>query len=388
MTGHPERLTLPEPVRTLWPDCHALLERFFSDHDTIDGGYVVGGGTILAARLGHRTSFDIDPIITSRPDLLEYFEGAPRHGTIRQAMTEFGFTSAEEHPPLQLTLLHPLGKLDLFTSIPFPEGPTTFAEIDGTRVAVATNLQIMTGKLRGRVTRAPVRDLIDVAVTATADRGACQRAINAIPADTLAAIPKILTQRRELYRQQSAKDDVRLADAWQHLNKDPARHAVEAIRALAWQRIDLTYAPEGAFFTAYEGETTRVLDPEPITDPRTFDRRMHELGIRYARRPGTDHSHGAHEMLRAMATQNLTVVRAKEVKFADTSALEQTRTATPNPGPAPPPSDAARNERQSSEHAETDLPPSRLPGIRAPTPARRAKKRPARGTGRDPEPRL
>lgn len=53
MTAHPEHLTLPKPARTLWPDCHTLLERFFSDRDTIDGGYVGGGGTILAARLGH-----------------------------------------------------------------------------------------------------------------------------------------------------------------------------------------------------------------------------------------------------------------------------------------------------------------------------------------------
>lgn len=337
MTAHPERLTLPEPARTLWPDCHTLLERFFSDRDTIDGGYVVGGGTILAARLGHRTSFDIDPIITARPDLLEYFDGAPRHGALRKAMTELGFTNGQERPPLQLILLHPLGKLDLFTGIPFPEGPTTFAEVDGTRVAVATNLQIMTGKLRGRITRAPVRDLIDIAVTAAAARDACQRAINAIPAGTLAAVPEVLTQRREFYRQQSAKDDVRLADPWQHLNEDPARHAIEAIRALAWQRIDLTYSPNGAFFTAYEGDTTRILDPEPITDPRTFDRRMSELGIRYARRPGTDHSHGAHQMLRAMATEDLTVVRIKEFRFADTSALERTRTATRTPRPEAPP---------------------------------------------------
>ena len=342
MSARTERLLLPEPARTLWPPCHTLLDRCFADPDTIDGGYVVGGGTILAARLGHRTSFDIDSIITSRPDLLEYFDGAPRHGALRNAMTELGFTNREEHPPLRLTLEHPLGKLDLFTSIPFPEGPTTFAEIDGTHVAVASNLQIMAGKLRGRVTRAPVRDLIDVAVTATADRGACQRAINAIPAGTLAAIPEVLTQRRELYREQSAKDDVRLTDAWQHLNEDPAHHAIEAIRALAWQRIDVTYGPEGAFFTAYEGETARLLDPEPITDPRTFDRRMSELGIRYARRPGTDHSHGAHQMLRAMATEDLTIARIKEFRFANPNAIERARTATRRSRPAAPSGSARR----------------------------------------------
>lgn len=66
---------------------------------------------------------------TSRLDLLEYFDGAPGHGALRKAMTELGFTNRLERPPLQLMLVHPLGKLDLFTSIPFPDGPTTYAEI-------------------------------------------------------------------------------------------------------------------------------------------------------------------------------------------------------------------------------------------------------------------
>ena len=99
MSTHTERLTLPEPARTLWPPCHALLERFFADPDTIDGGYVIGGGSILAARLGHRTSFDIDPIITSRLDLLEYFDGAASHGALRKAMTDLGFTNGQERRP-------------------------------------------------------------------------------------------------------------------------------------------------------------------------------------------------------------------------------------------------------------------------------------------------
>ena len=173
VTAHTERLTLPEPARSLWPDCHTLLERFFADPNSSDGGYVGGGGTILAARLGHRTSIDIDPIITSRSDLLEYFDGAPGHSALRRAMAELGFTNRRERPPLQLTLEHPHGKLDLFTSNPFPPSAATFAEMDGRRAAVASNLQIMTGKLRGRITRAPVRDLIDVAVRASrSHRGA------------------------------------------------------------------------------------------------------------------------------------------------------------------------------------------------------------------------
>ena len=353
VTTHIERLTLPEPARTLWPDCHTLLERFFGDPDRRDGGYVVGGGTILAARLGHRTSFDIDPIITSRPDLLEYLEGAPRHRALRNAMVELSFTNRREHPPLQLTLEHRHGRLDLFAGYPFPASPPAFAELDGRRTAVASNLQIMTGKLRGRITRAPVRDLIDIAVTAAGDRDACQLAINSVPARILATLPSYLMEKHELYLHASAKDEARLADPWQHLKQDPTRPAIAAIRTLAWQRIDVTYGPEGAFFTAYEGEEPRLLDRTPITDPGTFDRRLAELGIPYGRDPETNHSHGATQMMRALKTQDLTIVRAKEFTFVDTTALERTRTATHRkPGAATTPARhcITRRTATSDEH--------------------------------------
>ena len=337
MKPHIETLTLPEPARTLWPDCHTLLERFFASPESPDGGYVVGGGTILAARLGHRTSSDIDPIITSQPDLLEYLDGGPRHAALCEAMNELGFSNRRDRPPLQITLAHACGMLDLFTGMPFPPAAPAFAELDGKRVAVASNLQIMTGKLRGRATRAPVRDLIDLAVIAVMERETCRQAINAVPATTLATLPAVLTQRRNLYREESIEDESWINSSWQHFKHDPARHAMDAIRELTWQRIDVTYGPEGAFFTACEGSRPRLLDPEPITRPDAFDRRLAELGIVHGLHRGARHSHGADRMLRAMASKDLTVARIKEVKFIESTALERDRSASSrNPRTRPP----------------------------------------------------
>ena len=57
---HLERLALGQPAATLWRECRAALRAAF---DALPGGpreWRFGGDTILAARWGHRTSFDID----------------------------------------------------------------------------------------------------------------------------------------------------------------------------------------------------------------------------------------------------------------------------------------------------------------------------------------
>ena len=52
-------LTLPEPAATLWRTTRETVRHGL---DALGHGieYRIGGGTILAARWGHRTSFDID----------------------------------------------------------------------------------------------------------------------------------------------------------------------------------------------------------------------------------------------------------------------------------------------------------------------------------------
>ena len=64
-----ERLALGEPAATLWRECRAALREAF---DALPGGpreWRFGGGTILAARWGHRTSFDIDLTVAPEMDV-------------------------------------------------------------------------------------------------------------------------------------------------------------------------------------------------------------------------------------------------------------------------------------------------------------------------------
>ena len=78
----------------------------------------------------------------------------------------------------------------------------------------------------------------------------------------------------------------------------------------------------------------RVDEPAGVGLPEEGYREGRGHVRHYGLDPDTNHSHGAIQMMRAMATQDLTLVQAKEFTFVDTSPLEPTRTATRGPRPA------------------------------------------------------
>lgn len=60
-----EHLVLPEPGRSLLKKTHAILARQFPDGNR-EPGFVVGGGTMLAARWKYRSSRDIDVRVSNK----------------------------------------------------------------------------------------------------------------------------------------------------------------------------------------------------------------------------------------------------------------------------------------------------------------------------------
>ena len=210
---------------------------------------VLSGGTILAARIGHRSSTDIDVRLTSDGALCDILRNAEALARLDDALRNTGLECVRQRPPLQIVYGGHAGELDLFEGILAPPENVHWATIDGTPVAVASNRQIMAGKLVGRGARAPVRDIIDLAVTADADREACEGAINATPYDVLAALPTIWKAREAEFVHAIEADEIRLDPRWHHLRADPLRHAVRAIYDLAWRRIELAVNEHGATFT-------------------------------------------------------------------------------------------------------------------------------------------
>ena len=70
MTTRPRTkdLTLPEPARTLLSRTRAILDRLRHAANAGRSGWIIGGGTILAARWRHRESRDIDLLVHPRTE--------------------------------------------------------------------------------------------------------------------------------------------------------------------------------------------------------------------------------------------------------------------------------------------------------------------------------
>lgn len=70
MTSQPkaEDLTLPKPARTLLSRTRGILDTYVTPRTPHRSGWIVGGGTILAARWRHRESRDIDLLVHPRTE--------------------------------------------------------------------------------------------------------------------------------------------------------------------------------------------------------------------------------------------------------------------------------------------------------------------------------
>ena len=310
-------MTLPEPARRIWQNARDVLHDFFHRPGEPDRGIVLSGGTILAARLEHRSSTDIDVKLTSDNALRDIMRDPQALARLDEALRNTGLERVRQRPPLQIVYSGHAGELDLFEGILAPPENVHWATIDGTPVAVASNRQIMTGKLVGRGARAPVRDIVDIAVSARVDREACESALNATPYDVLATLPTVWKAREAEFVYAIEADEIRLDPRWNHLRADPVRYAVRAIYDLAWRRVELTLNEHGATFTGYRHDQRQVLHDGPIRSPGVIDVMFQALGVRYGTDPQTGLSRPATRMMNVMRQGGLETRLIKEVRLPD-----------------------------------------------------------------------
>lgn len=157
-----------------------------------------GGGTVLAARWQHRTSFDVD--LFCRPETYEELDAAA-HARIERAVWNIPGCDRERTWCEPLALYAEINGIAA-TVLPRSAGPAheRQSELTGTRLRLQNTEEILYGKIFQRLygtETITVRDVYDVASAARHDRAALRRVLihlgNHITADIaarLASLPR------------------------------------------------------------------------------------------------------------------------------------------------------------------------------------------------------
>ena len=195
-------MKLPEPARQAWRQhCKALLR---IAGEKAGGRLLIGGGTILASRWGHRLSEDIDVLLPDRQVVSDTHPGGPND----LARLTGGQVEGKWRDRIKVRVEH--GLLDVCAMQPQLRGLEQETTVEGETAAVLSTAQILRGKLN-RTHHGLARDAFDLVAAAKADPRALQHAVN--------ALDKVETDL--------------VLNNLQHANKDIADSADEALHGVA-----------------------------------------------------------------------------------------------------------------------------------------------------------
>ena len=192
-----ERLTLPEPARTLLRSAAPAL---IATLDEICEGrrpWALGGGTVLAARWRHRKSNDLDIFVPEENSIETLREEV--NPKFRRAMEKCGAQGISEGEK-SIKFWMPTGRIEISRLNARPPQEPQWAEVERRPMCVMNNAQIMTGKVRGRWDRSPSRDIFDAAVASQLDPDALGIAINSLATEEQRALTTMLRARERHYR--------------------------------------------------------------------------------------------------------------------------------------------------------------------------------------------
>lgn len=171
-----DRLTLPSPAADLWSRIGPELQRILQYLPNPPSRYMIGGGTVLAARWNHRTSTDVDLTIPGGSGM-----NALRHDAdadVRGRMMKLGAAHAmlaSHHHRIEFRQ----GIIEITETDPRPSRGHTTVECGRCAVDALSTTQILRGKLeRSLRHEPPARDLFDVAAAEIEDPGRLRQAVN------------------------------------------------------------------------------------------------------------------------------------------------------------------------------------------------------------------
>ena len=247
-----EALRLPADAARLWkPTGKAVADTLEKYKCTVR----IGGGSILTARFNrHRRSFDIDLKISTHeahrlmraaenPEIRQIIE---RQGAVSTTdTTENGAIWQIEFPKMGLGSQMP--RIQTWSNTPEPKHGENWGTVDGDRIRIQSNSQILYGKLK-RAGRLAARDLVDIKTAARLDPDNLEIAVNAFgrarlnKAATGWRDEATLIATRAHHQVDGASADERRT--WDQLGQ----HAAEACENATYDRVTLEIRPDSLKF--------------------------------------------------------------------------------------------------------------------------------------------
>lgn len=232
-------LVLPEPARSLWRRTRSVIRTGLAELGD-DVGYRIGGGTILAARWGHRTSFDID-LTLDRPANLRRLAGGRLDAWLRGlgATCEFNagirmydatFRDAAQTQAIQIWAKEP--------SLYLGDGRET---IDGQEETVLSTAQILRGKLE-RADMGLARDVYDIVTARERDPRSLEIAANSMPHKHLEAAMLAWTLKHGRIARNGREDMHGLPDREDHRHESLARRGKLALAQSMYETFEIRVA--------------------------------------------------------------------------------------------------------------------------------------------------
>lgn len=185
---HEDALTLPEPAREMWRTTRDTIRRALAQLDPLRE-WRLGGGTILAARWGHRLSFDIDIQIDEEAPLGELEKEG--FGWLQREAARLG-AKPIYLPRLNLYALRfgegpDQREVQVWShKLPLDQGHRT-QKVEGSNETVLSTAQILRGKL-ARATSKLGRDVYDIDTATEADPKSLEIAVNTLTRDRVSTL--------------------------------------------------------------------------------------------------------------------------------------------------------------------------------------------------------